>query len=60
LEGLIYKQKGRERWQRLYDQGTAVYESGMFVGRYLIKEMMKSAEFFDIYNRHALKGSMSV
>lgn len=60
LEALIYRQKAREEWQRLFDQGAAVHDHGIFVGRQLIRQMMRSREFFDIYSRHASKESLSV
>jgi len=37
LESFIYKRKGNERWQRLYDEGAAVHEYGLFVGRHLLQ-----------------------
>lgn len=37
LEALIYKKSANQRWIRLYDQGTAIFDYDLFVGRILIQ-----------------------
>lgn len=37
LEALIYKKSSNQRWIRLYDQGTAIFDYDLFVGRILIQ-----------------------
>jgi hypothetical protein len=60
LEGVIYRRGARKEWERLYEQGVAVFDYGMFVGRHLVQQMMRSGEFFEIYSRHSSKSNHSL